>query len=353
MKLLLSHCCWTICLLGFASVARGQACEPTPERHAVRIGNAYEQAVAQVAGNDDYFHALENGWVFALVRIEHGWAIRLYEHDRIGEAADLTALTPPHRGVPNPRDIAGWHFRNTDNTAPNGGEVNAPQSLRAFVISPGLQGTAGPRLSDVEPQRAPEDGIGWLKIVDYGLANPKPGTQARMNFLAFEACLSWPRSPEEIALIQDESSLDYTLEDTEVFASCGLPMPDTTMNAHYLPRSLGGDIDGDDTLDLAAQVQRLSDGARGIALCRAGNQLTVLGLGAAALDDLRPRYIDQLEAWHWIDKTQNVPRHLAGVALPEADGDWLILERIEKEAIAIYWHNGRLRAKQLYRYVEP
>jgi hypothetical protein len=48
-----------------------------------------------------------------------------------------------------------------------------------------------------------------------------------------------------------------------------------------------------------------------------------------------------------------VPAHLSGIDLPAADGDRLILERIEKEAIAIFWTDDALRGALLYHFVEP
>jgi len=128
--------------------------------------------------------------VFALEPVEHGWVMRVYEHDT-PDAVDLTALTPPLRMAPNPRDILGWHFRNADNTGPNRGEVNAPQEIRAFFISPGLAGTGGyrpppdpaaPGLAAPDPET---DGVGRLRIRDYGLADLAPGERARMVYLAF------------------------------------------------------------------------------------------------------------------------------------------------------------------------
>lgn len=337
-------------LIGSAALA--QTCEPTPQSYAVRI-QADNGQLPHVAGDAPFYQTLDNGWVFALVKNELGWSIRLYEDEPVSDAVDLTSLTPPLRGAPNPRDILGWHFRNADNTAPNTGDVNAPQELRAFTISPGLAGTAGLRPSGRPQEPGPDDGIGWLKIVDYGLANPEPGKQARMNYLQFDACLSWRRSEEEASILIDRASLEFTPEDEEIFGSCGLDLGKYALDATILPRTLGGDIDGDGAIDEVAQVQRKSDGARALALCRAGTWLKVIGIDPKPLGDLKPGFVAQAEAWQWITPDGERPRHLLGYDLPETDGDILVLERVEKEAMLVYWQNGKLNAHRLYGHVEP
>ncbi len=339
--------------------AMAQTCEPTPEKHAVRIqavGSNGEPApleLPHVSGEQAFYHKLENGWVFALIKTELGWAVRLYNNEPVSDATDLTSLTPPLRGAPNPRDILGWHFRNADNTGPNLGDVNAPQNLRAFVISPSLAGTAGLRTSDGTQTPGPDAGLGWLKVVDFGLANPVPGTKARMNYLQFDACLSWPRSDEETSQLLDEASLDYTPEDAETFGSCGMSLAEYALDARYGPRTLGGDLDGDGALDEVAQIRRTTDDQRGLALCRAGTWLDLIDLDGKVSGDMRPGYVGQVEAWQWLAPGARLPRHLEGYELPKADGDMLVLERIEKEAVLLYWRGGSLKTKRLYGYVEP
>jgi hypothetical protein len=149
-------------------------------------------------------------WTFALVPAAHGWDIRVF--DRAG--MDLSQLTPPWRGAPNPREIHGWHFRNAANTGPNTGDVNAPQERRAFLISPAVSGTGGFKPSaDAPPADTPgpdtptnrgltdssvphDEGRGVLTILDYDLADLSPGQKARMTRLKFAVCLNWPaRTP--------------------------------------------------------------------------------------------------------------------------------------------------------------
>jgi hypothetical protein len=99
--------------------------------------------------------------------------------------------------VPNPREIEGWHFRNSDNTGPNDGSVNAPQEVREFIFSPRVgRDIQGP---DARVSASPEEveevrsfGRGWLLIESYALAAPRRGERAAFESLEFSACLTWP-----------------------------------------------------------------------------------------------------------------------------------------------------------------
>ena len=326
-------------------------CQSTLSHHAVRIEGTDGQ-LPFVVGDQNFYQALDNGWVFALTRAELGWSIRLYERDPVGDAVDLTSLTPPLRGAPNPRDIFGWHFRNAANTAPNEGDVNAPQELRTFVLSPVLIGTGGLKPSGTSlPTPSPDDGIGQLQIVDYGLANPKPGTKARMNYLRFDACLSWPRSQEERDHALDAASLEFTEDDIEVYGKCGLDLDQYTLAAPFAPRQLSGDFDGDDAHDVLTRIKRNSDSKLGLAVCRAGTWLEILGF--ENFQDLRSGFVDQMESWTVIEANDETPSQLVGFDLPHTDGSMVLLERVEKEAILLSRQNNKWQAKKLYGHVEP
>lgn len=353
-----------VSLAGCSAPAHAQSCEPTPAMNAVRIlgtgpdGEPSQTDRPVVTGDNNFYQHLDNGWVFALQRADAGWSVRLYEHADTNNAVDLTSMTPPFTSAPNPRDIFGWHFRNAANTGPNTGDVNAPQAMRSFLVSPALAGTGGfrPATDPNQPRLAepgPDAGLGWLNVLDYGLANTPAGQPASMNYLEFDACISWPRAPEEHARLTDLASPTYTDVDHEQFGACGLDLTAYELNARYLPRTLGGDIDGDGSIDEVAQTRRISDGKRGLAICRAGTWLHQPGHDGQTIEDLDPGYIDQVEAWQWLAPGDAPPRHLTGYDLPQADGDILILERVEKQAIALFWRNGQLAARQLYRHVEP
>ena len=169
-------------------------------------------------GSRAYQQTLPNGWTFTLQPQPHGWSIRLYDADG---KVDLSSITPPFASVvPNPRDISGWHFRNSDNTGPNTGDVNAPQHLRLFEFSSALIGTGGFKPSQRSAQSG--EGRGWLQITDYGLADLQPNTRARMVYLKARGCLTWPRSESERMDFQARNMLDHTDEEREAVAACGL-----------------------------------------------------------------------------------------------------------------------------------
>jgi hypothetical protein len=97
--------------------------------------------------------------------------------------------------VPNPREIEGWHFRNTANTGPNHGSVNAPQELREFIFSPevgrGIDYNGSATSAD-DVARVRSFGRGWLFIESYILTPPRRGDRASFESLRFSACVTWP-----------------------------------------------------------------------------------------------------------------------------------------------------------------
>lgn len=119
---------------------------------------------------------------FALVPAPFGWRIAV--RDAAGQ--DLPVFTPPLRPVGNsPLDIAGWHFRNRDNSGPNRGELNAPQMIRKFTFGRyATDPTRNPEL--IVPSVMPaegDQGHGEVIIEDYGLADLEAGQRARLRIL--------------------------------------------------------------------------------------------------------------------------------------------------------------------------
>lgn len=312
--------------LVWLSPAGAADCVATPERHAVPLGPA------RIAAPEPFHAPVGPGWTFALEPQPFGWSVAVYDRQPLGDAVDMAMVTPPFHGPANPRDISGWHFRNAANTGPNEGDVNAPQQLRNFLFSRALAGTGGFRApADPDAPRfdPPDtgDGRGWLRIIDFRLADLEPGRQARMTELEFEGCLSWPRDPCE--------------PDPARYA------PDAALQ----PGQLTGDFDGDGTPDRAALVRRLADGARGLAVCLNGSRLEMAGLDADP-GALEPGFIDRMEAWRVVPPDHGPLGYVGEPPWPAADGDILVLERLEKQIILLYVAAGRLRSQQVYRYVE-
>lgn len=264
---------WLLLLIilapGLINAAPVESCEPTPSRHAREIQG-------EIAGKNRFEARVGDAWIFSLEPASYGWDVRL----RDAEQMDLTQITPPFRMAPNPREIYGWHFRNAANTGENTGDVNAPQQLRLFEFSPALSGTGGfrpPRGAPEPGEPDPDHGRGALTILDMGLADLEQGRKARMNYLKFHVCLTWPRTPEETIAAQNAQSPGFLDEERETMYGCGLDPSKYELSAWILPRWIGGDLDGDDAIDEIAPVIKKSDGGKGIAICRAGTWLSVIG----------------------------------------------------------------------------
>lgn len=338
--------------------AQAQDCTETLARNAVRITTS-GQSTAEVYGQNSFEKTLSNGWRFVLLPQRYGWALRVFAGGREGDV-DLTSLTPPFGAVPNPRDIAGWHFRNSANTQANDGSVNAPQNRRVFFLSPSLAATGGykPSSDEAMPRHtAPDlavDGMGWLEIKDFGLADLNQGEKARMVYLQFEACLIWPKTSAEIAVQQDFRGTEFTPEDTEVFGRCGLDLKRYTLNAPFAPRTLSGDFDGDSVLDEVVRVKHRASGQQSLALCRAGTWLDIIHDGQTdgglLLDD---GFIGKVETWSLVSKDHGSFGYDGAPIWPNPDGDVLVLERLEKEMVIVFWKNNTLRSQRIYRFVEP
>jgi hypothetical protein len=162
------------------------ACDAQPGRRAERVHGTVDR------GNR-FVQTTLSGWIVRLVPAAEGWLLQITVRDR--ESEDLARLTPPWHFVPNPREIDGWHFRNSDNTAPNDGSVNAPQELREFIFSPAVGRELEYNGSNTPPEaveRVQSYGRGWIYIESYRLTPPRRGERASFETLTFSACLTWP-----------------------------------------------------------------------------------------------------------------------------------------------------------------
>lgn len=257
------------------------------------------------------------GWRLVLDPVPEGWRISILN----AAGDDLSWATPPRHG-PNARDIYGWHFRNAANTGPNTGDVNAPQHLRLITFFPDTGEFAG-----VEERPAVEPaGRGALEITDMSLADLTPGQQARMVYVKFAACLSWPSL--------DEAMPNPTVspELIEQLGACGLQFP-LRVSGHLDPPGFSADIDGDGSLDTIASIIDEESGQFGIAICRAGTRLDVLGI-TGPVGELTPDDFEAIDLWHLY------PRSEIGSATVEAlglVGDSLFLGHGQTYETLLYW----------------
>lgn len=312
-------------------------CEPTDQRHAIRIAASLAPSTSvdwrsrlqlsgmeidadlnarseplEVFGQHDFTQPLDNCWVFKLVRQPAGWVLRLYDKDPMNGGIDLSQVTPPFAGgAPNARDIFGWHFRNVDNTGPNRGSVNAPQELRLFQFEPALTGTGGfkPDASSAHVNSAA--GRGWLRIRDKGLTDLNTNQQARLNYLKFDACITWPLTEQERSDRRYLTELDYVRDELEIAGSCGLDLSQWRLSANVAPRIWDMDIDGDGAIDSAMQLIHAASDARSLGICRAGTWFHILGEVAASGGGFR-RTLAALERWQVVARDFAAVNEVAG-----------------------------------------
>jgi hypothetical protein len=315
-----------------AAQAPGLGCESGDSRTAYHFSG-------EIAGNHDYIQALPTGWLFWMRAAPFGWDLRVYSNlpgDSPG--VDMTAITPPFSG-PNPREIYGWHFRNSDNTGPNLGDVNAPQELRPFIFSPALIDTGGFRPPDdgtlIEPD--PNDGRGWLRIIDFGLADLAPGERARMVYLRFEACLIWPSEFDPPPSLP----ADFEPEDIERMRACGLDQS-LRPKPFLQPPLFEVDFDFDGAWDIAMPVERISNGKRAIAICRAGTWLHIIGLDGD-LGQLQPAYFDRMDWWA-AEPNGPILQGVGEGPPPVPVGDTLTIGIEGASSVKLYWDGASFQA---------
>ena len=147
---------------------------------------------------------------FRLVPSGGGWTIWIGDPQQ-RDHNYITTVTPPFRGI-NPAFIEGWHFRNKDNTGPNGpggGNVNAPQMERRFAFvrdGTGYQAAQEALGVLLWPDGRPEEdikkaedrlaavprieGVMWIEALELG--NLVAGEKAHIERLAFRLRLELP-----------------------------------------------------------------------------------------------------------------------------------------------------------------
>jgi hypothetical protein len=303
--------------------AHAQDCTPTETRQAVHLAEVTLTDAVPVR-----LPVADTGWHLAFEPAPHGWRLRLRDGPDPDTARDLSAVTPPlAASLPNPRDLFGWHFRNAANTGPNTGEVNAPQHLRHFLFTTGATLPAPPD---------PEDGRGWLRLSGLVPSPPETGAQAVLRAARADICLTWPRGAADA---------DDAPEDREIMGACGLDLARWRLADAPAPRLLGGDFDGDGAHDHAAMV-RDAEGDASLAVCRAGTWLDLL-----APAPLPAGLLPRIEAWRSLPRDHGPLGYVDAPPWPEAEGDLIALERIEKSLHLVYRAQGTWHAQQVYRLV--
>jgi len=224
MKQLLQHqrlllLCFILAVTDLGEV-KGAGDLPSAYRwgHKQDVGNQTQPAPSQekhlrlkfsgeVSRGQAFEKEIGHNLIFRLIPWEHGWFIS------VGGQANADrdfaeVVTPPYRGV-NELQIAGWHFRNADNSGPNKGDVNAPQEIREFRFvlnkedynkaSDALERMLWPYQYSEEQIKEAEKIHGELKtakgvltIKDMRLGNLEMGPRAWFEYMKFEVELYLP-----------------------------------------------------------------------------------------------------------------------------------------------------------------
>lgn len=280
------------------------------------------------------------GRTFTLTPFEFGWRIGMLDH----QGLELPIFAAPLRPIEtNPLNIAGWHFRNRDNSGPNLGDVNAPQHERRFTF--GTMATDLVKNLELHSSGDPNEGfggIGVLSITDMTLPSPAPGKRATFTSFSFSVCLLWQGGGERLDPIVDA---DPSVAFETVVATmrvCGL---DTSVfklsdrmskGREGLQRPyLEPDMDGDNIPDLIVPISRRNDAAPGLAICLVGTETLVLvGYTGRIGKHLDPAYFNSADGWQ-IHQGEVYPSPEEGPP-PTLSSDAILLAKEDSSSVILF-----------------
>lgn len=304
-----------------ASAGAAQTCGGTPGWDSLDVTESLR--------HPDGFRKEGGGVALLLVPTDHGWRIAVESAD--GRTLPVFAL-PKFPAETNPINIAGWHFRNLDNTGPNTGEVNAPQHARRFTFSlmPGSADNTG------------MSGLGEVSLLRFELSPTVPGHRARMMSLEFSACLNWPSPPDrQSPLVSADPSVAFETV-ASAMIGCGFDQARFSMSDRMAQGRQGGqapylkpDLDGDWIPDMVVPATRLSDQAPGLAICLVGDETLIMAGYAGPIGaHLDPSYFGTAD--FWAIHRGPVPQGIAEGPPPDLRGDAIFLGKQEKSSVILY-----------------
>lgn len=283
----------------------------------------------------------------------YGWQIQMHENGN-----PIPVFSPPVRPVEtNATNIAGWHFRNRDNTGPNTGDVNAPQHLRRFAFgSMASDVTRNPELL-TPTSREGFGGLGELIIEELTLTAPQSGARAGIIEMSFKICLVWQGGGDRLdPIAQADPGIAFRTLIAEM-TDCGLDTSVYRLSDHaagwregYQQPFLTPDMDGDNIPDRVVPITRLKDKALGLAICLLGDNTLKL----TPFDKRIGRFFDPenfivADGWHTFRKakvsaseTSGLPPVLIGDAIDLfKEPSWRALIYLDKAGnIDSYWYGA-------------
>lgn len=288
---------------------------------------------------------------FVLNPFEFGWRIGMLDRDGL----EIPMFAAPLRPVEtNPLSIAGWHFRNRENTGPNVGDVNAPQRERRFtfgtmatnpVVNPGSGAPVDPREGF--------GGLGVLTITDYTLTPPEPGKRAAFTSLSFSVCLLWQGGGERLDPIVDADPGVAFDAVVATMRGCGVDTVKFKLSDRMSRGREGAqrpflepDMDGDNIPDLVVPVTRRKDEMPGLAICLVGTEtLVMVGYDGRIGKHFDPSYFNSADGWGihrgqvYQSPEEGPPPVLTGdaVSLSKAESSSVILYLTPDLVVSSYW----------------
>lgn len=331
-----------ILLTSLSDGAAAASCEGGP-------GWESREIAGEVSHPEPFLHEA-GAQTFALMPFEFGWKIGMLD----GDGLEIPVFAAPRYPVEtNPLSVAGWHFRNRDNTAPNTGDVNAPQHERRFSFGTLAMDAANPGASPPDVASEGLGGLGILTIEDFSLTPPAAGQRAGFTTLSFKVCLIWKGGGDRLAPIVDEDPKVAFDAAVATMKGCGL---DTALYAasDRMGKRLGAtqsaylepDLDGDNIPDLVVPVSRRSDGAPGLAICLVGTETLLLaGYDGRIGRHLDPAYFGRADGWGihdgpiWQSPEEDAPPHLTAdaVRLSKEESSSVILYLKPDLSFSSYW----------------
>ncbi len=288
---------------------------------------------------------------FTLFPSEFGWRIGMLDRDGL----EIPMFAAPLRPVEtNPLNIAGWHFRNTDNSGPNVGDVNAPQQERRFTF--GTMATDPLNNPELVAPSVPVEGFGGLGVLtirDHTLTPPEQGKRAAFTSLSFSVCLIWQGGGDRLDPIVDADPGVAFDAVVATMRGCGLDTSVFKMSDRMSKGREGAqrpflepDMDGDNIPDLVVPVIRRNDAAPGLAICLIGKETLVMaGYDGRIGRHLDPAYFNSADHWNIhtgqvYQATEEGPPPILSadaVNLGKEDSSSVILYLMPDLTVSSYW----------------
>ena len=274
-------------------------------------------------------------YVVVLEPIATGWRIRLREP----EGGNLPLFSPPQRPVRfDPLSIVGTRVLPAD---PESAAESPPPIRIQFtfgrlatdplanpeIVAPG----AAPIAPDVMPVEG-DAGRGEVVVDEAKLGDAAEGAVRPLEFIRFRGCLEWNSGYRETLLAQtapQRMNVGWLLAAMD---TCGVDARTYRISERMAGPPASGrlgwlepDLDGDTLRDFVVPMERIADGAPGLAIClRRDKRLLLAGFGQPVGDALPAGYFAAADWWA-VHAKGPVGQGVTDEAPPELHGDAVVL----------------------------